>query len=203
MEINSNIIYKNCKELKEVQDKLNKEKNNNNLLIEILNEEKRKNLDLGNELKEKNEKISILENELIKEINKGKEIELKLLKMSKFEEKIQDKSILENLIKKDEEIEKLKIKLKRFHPFELSEGEKLISVIIQSVDQNVHISLICKNTDKFNMIENKIYEKNDYYKYSELETFYTTNGKKVNKFKSLDENNIHDNDVIIINALDK
>ena len=65
-----------------------------------------------------------------------------------------EKLSLESLIKKDKEIEELKIKLSRF-PFELNEREKLMSVIFQSTDQNIHLSVICKNTDKFNKIEVK------------------------------------------------
>ena len=38
-----------------------------------------------------------------------------------------------------------------------------MSVIFQSIDQKMHISIICKNTDKFTKIENEIYEKEDFF----------------------------------------
>ena len=107
---------------------------------------------------------------------------------------------VEKLFQKDEKIEKLKKKLKRFLPYKLSEGEKLMSIIIQSIDQKIHISVICKNTDIFSFIEKKIYEKKEYYDYSELDTFFTVNGNKVNKYKTLDENKIHDNDIVMLNV---
>jgi hypothetical protein len=163
-----------------------------NYLEKKLNEEKVKNLYLEKELKnanERNEKNDIL----IKE----------LLKNKKKEENIKENSMLENILIKDKEIDELKKKLKRFLPFELSEGEKLMSVIIESTNQKVHISVICKNTDKFNQIESKIYEKEEYNEYSEKETVFTVNGKKVNKFKTMDENEIKDNDVIVMYIKDE
>ena len=59
--------------------------------------------------------------------------------------------LLNEILKRDREIEKLKLKLSRF-PFELDEGEKLISVILTSVDQKILHSIICKNTSKFFLI---------------------------------------------------
>ena len=53
-----------------------------------------------------------------------------------------------------------------------------MSVIFQSTDFKMHISVICKNTDRFSKIEGKIYEKKEYEKYSESDTFFTVNGKK-------------------------
>ena len=109
--------------------------------------------------------------------------------------------LFENLIKKDKEIEELKIKISRF-PFELEEGEKLMSVIFKSTDQKINLSVICKNTDKFNKIEGKIYEKKEYFDYSILATFFTVKGRIVNKYQTLEENQILDNDIIILNIKD-
>ena len=43
-------------------------------------------------------------------------------------------------------------------PFDLKEGEQLLTVIFVSSDQKVHYSFICKNTEKFNNVENRLYE---------------------------------------------
>ena len=75
-----------------------------------------------------------------------------------------------------------------------------MSIIFQSIDQKMHISIICKNTDKFTKIENEIYEKEDYYQYSELDTFFTVKGKKINKYRTIEENGINDNDIIFLNV---
>ena len=70
-----------------------------------------------------------------------------------------------------------------------------------SVDQRLqNYSIICKNTDIFNKLENKLYE--DYKEFDETEIYFTVNGNKINKNKSLDFNKIKNNDTIIINILD-
>ena len=69
---------------------------------------------------------------------------------------------------------------------------------VDSIIQNY--SLICKNTDIFNYIENRLYE--DYKEYYNTENNFTVNGNKINKNKNLDENNIHNNDVIVLNIHD-
>jgi len=107
--------------------------------------------------------------------------------------------LLQSIIKKDKIIEDLKLKLSRF-PFELSEGEKLISIIFTSTDQKIHYSIICKNTDIFYNLELKLYQK--YTELSEVENYFTVNGRRVNKTKNLEFNKIKDNDVIILNTLD-
>jgi len=93
------------------------------------------------------------------------------------------------------EIDKLKEKLSRY-PLELSKEEKLISVIFTSSDQNMFYSIICKNTQKFNELEKKLYK--DYPEYSESNNYFMINGNKVNKDKSLDENKIRNNDIVIL-----
>jgi len=107
--------------------------------------------------------------------------------------------LLQSIIKKDKIIEDLRLKLSRF-PFELSEGEKLISIIFTSTDQKIHYSIICKNTDIFYNLELKLYQK--YNELSEVENYFTVNGRRVNKTKNLEFNKIKDNDVIILNTLD-
>ena len=107
--------------------------------------------------------------------------------------------LLQSIIKKDKIIEDLRLKLSRFS-FELSEGEKLISIIFTSTDQKIHYSIICKNTEIFYNLELKLYQK--YNELSEVENYFTVNGSRVNKTKNLEFNKIKDNDVIILNTLD-
>ena len=77
-----------------------------------------------------------------------------------------------------------------------SEGEKLISIKITSGEQDIDYSLIIKNTEKFLKLENIIYEK--YPKYYETENYFLVGGKTIDKHKSLEQNNIKNNDVIML-----
>ena len=90
----------------------------------------------------------------------------------------------------------MKDKIISNYPVKLSEGEKLMSVIFVSSDQNVHYSVICKNTDKFSKIENMLYD--EYPEYIETENNFEVNGNKINKYKSLEYNKIKNNDIIVI-----
>ena len=172
-------------------NQIKEEKSNNQKLKDkiielekILNEEKVKNNKLEEKLKKLDEefkKLNNLEKNLDNNIN-SKE------------------SLMKIILEKDKEINKLKIKLSRF-PFELKEGEKLMTVNFISADQKVqHYSLICKNTDTFNVLEKKLYE--DYKEFYETENYFTFNGNKIHKLKSLDENNIRNNDIIMLNVIE-
>ena len=95
-------------------------------------------------------------------------------------------------------IEELKEKLALF-PFEILKGEKIMSIIIESSDKKIHREIICKNTELFCDLEKKIYQNND--KYIDIGNYFTLNGKKIDETKSLDDNNIKDNDIIVLNNL--
>ena len=103
------------------------------------------------------------------------------------------------MVEKDRELKELKLKLSRY-PIELMEGEKLMTVNFTTVDRKIqNYSIICKNTDIFNNIEKRLYEDNEEYYYTE--NYFTVNGRKIHRLKNLDENNIHNNDVIILNII--
>ena len=129
----------------------------------------------------------MLERELNKYKSKTENNENKLSKDN------QNNNVINSILEKDKEIKELRLKLSRF-PIQLEEGEKLISVIFESSDQKVHYSIICKNTSKFSIIEGKLYE--EYNDYEELETFFTVNGRRINRNKTLDENKIKNNDIL-------
>ena len=68
--------------------------------------------------------------------------------------------------------------------FDLKEGEQLLTVIFVSGDQKLHYSFICKNTEKFNNVENnRLYE--IYPQYQEVENFFYIHGNKIIKSKTL------------------
>ena len=79
-------------------------------------------------------------------------------------------------------------------PIDFKKGEKMISVIFLSVDQNIYYSVICKNTDIFSNIINKFYDK--YPEYKNTKNDFIVNGNKVDILKSIDDNKIKNSDII-------
>ena len=65
-----------------------------------------------------------------------------------------DKELIKELT---QQIEELNLKLSRY-PYDLSESEELISVIVISTDKKIHQSIVCKNTEKFSKLEDILYK---------------------------------------------
>ena len=57
-------------------------------------------------------------------------------------------------------------------------------------------TIIAKNTDEFLKIERELYEK--FPNYINSENDFLLNGNKINKYKSLEENNIKNNDILTL-----
>ena len=141
----------------------------------------------------------MLEVQLREEKNKNKE----LYEKNKEFEKIKDNSgnkdsmvnLMNKLILKEEEIQEMKTR----YPFELLKGEKLMSLIFISNNQEIHYSIICKDSDKFTVVENLLYD--EYPKYRESENFFLSDGKKINKYKTLKENNLKNGSIVLLNQM--
>ena len=179
---NQNELKKKIEELNneilDLNNKLEKEKNLNNKLTEKI-----KNLE--NIIEKEKEKNSIKNDININEnYNKDKIIEL-------FEE----------IRLKDKEIRALQEQKSRF-PFDLLEGEKIMSIIINSEDENIQYSIICKSKDIFNKIEDIFYEKYAEYRSTKETNFLTLNGKKIDRYKTLEENKIENHSIIILYKTD-
>ena len=110
------------------------------------------------------------------------QIEEDKIARKKLEKETKD-SFLETIIEKDK-----KIKITRF-PFTLEKGEKLMTIIFITPDQKLHYSVICKNTEEFHKIEGQLYK--EYPEYTENENYFILNGKKINKYKTLEQNGIN------------
>jgi len=189
--------------------KINNSNLQNNLKIQSNNINYNDKIKLNKEINELKEKIYNLEKELKEEKYKNEILEQKLFKLkSELDESMKNNkdikdyqeinnALKESLYKTNEEIKLLRTKLSRF-PFELNEGEKLMSVIFTTYDENLYYSIICKNTERFSIIENKLYEA--YSEYSNPENNFIFNGKKINKVKTLEENGIKNNSIIILNS---
>lgn len=109
-----------------------------------------------------------------------------------------------NKIKNEEIKEKVKNIIKENNCFNIiyPEDEKfdskdLVSLIFESGDQLLKCGIICKNSDIFNTIVNKIFEREPRLK--ENFNYFLCNGNRVNEYKSIKDNNIKDGNVIILN----
>ena len=205
------IVSQNLEDKEKIIQKLNEkielEKENNKKINEQNKQLIKDNIDLNKKIKELEEKIKDENNneiKLNKEINELKEkinnLE-KELKEEKNKNEILNKNkelLNESIIEKDEEIKILRTKLNRF-PFKLNEGEKLMTVIFTTYDENLYYSIICKNTERFSTIENKLYD--SYSEYSNPENYFIFNGRKINKVKTLEENGIKNNSIIILKCI--
>ena len=80
------------------------------------------------------------------------------------------------------------------YPIILLKEEKLICVILMSLDKKVNYPIICKSTDKFTKIEELLYEK--FPEFNENGNIFIVNGQKINKNKTLEFNNIKYGDII-------
>jgi len=178
--------------------------NNNNINNNDMNNNNMNSSNMTNyniNINMNNNKINKLENYI-------KELELKLkekdsiIKEEKEKNNILNKKIeeLENKSNKNYEIKNtldLENEIKLFRKYcNFNENDKLISIKFISGDQDVNFSIIAKNNDKFSFFENKLYEK--YPKYTDSENYFLVNGNIIKRHKSLEENNIKNNDIITL-----
>ena len=105
--------------------------------------------------------------------------------------------LYKELKKKDEELKEFK----KTFPFELKLGDKLISIIFSTIDQQFYFSMICKNTDIFAYIVSQLF--NEYPKYKEQSVYFISHGEIINEYKTLEENKIKNSDIIYLNYMNK
>ena len=182
-----NEIERLKRELKEEKDK---NKNLENIINELRSKNKNDTQKLKNEIKsyvEKIEKLS-LENNNLKDKMKGQGVQNNTDEIVRLYKKIEGLN---------EKIDDLNAKLKRY-PFILEEGEKIMSIIFTSVDQNLNYSMICKNTDTISQLELKLYQ--EYSKLDRAHYYFICNGNVLNKFEKLEKLKIKNGDIIVLNV---
>ena len=103
-----------------------------------------------------------------------------------------------NYINRIKELEK---EIEKYKNYCLLPGEKLINIKFISIDQKINFDTIAKNTDNFAKLEASLYEK--YPKYKDTENYFLVNGKKLNKHRTLEENEIKDNDILTLGIFDE
>ena len=64
-----------------------------------------------------------------------------------------------------------------------------------------NFSLVCKNTDIFNQLEERVY--NEFPKFKEFNTICKVNSRDNKRFKTLDENGIKSGDIINIFVIEQ
>ena len=160
----------------------------NNLKYQ-LNEEKKKNDKLYNE----NTNLKNIITKLNNEINRLKQYEHK------------NKLLQEEINKQNIEIQKYKSDNNKDFDEGISSvkpGEKIIAINFVSMGtQDIgHYALVCKNTDLFVRLEERLY--NDFPQFKNYETYFENKTKRIKRFKTLDENKIKNKDVINVFTLD-
>jgi hypothetical protein len=133
--------------------------------IEIL---KNKNIILNNDNNSLKEKIKILENNL-----KAKNNEL------------------QNLLSKNNNNNIINYKITSINP-----GEEILAInfVSNGVQDIGHYNLICKNTDLFVRLEERLYQ--EFPDFKNYETYFEVNTRRIKRFKTIEENNIKNNDII-------
>ena len=96
-------------------------------------------------------------------------------------------------------LEKLNLELKNYikklNEEKIKFNDNLQCITFISKDESICYSVICKKSDKFEKLENKLYER--YPQHKNCGNTFLLNGNEINRFKSLKENKICNNGLIV------
>ena len=146
-------------------------------LTRLLNEEKNRNIILMNENKNLKNMINKLNNDIILSNNKLKLLENDLTKQNCGLQKTNQDNYL--------------ITSKNV-------GDKILAINFVSIGKQdiSNYNLICKSTDLFVSLEEKLYQ--DFPQFKNYEKFFKVKTKRIKRFKTIEENHIKNNDIINI-----
>ena len=173
---------------KEIKEEIKKEISNNNEIEKLKREletEKKKNKQLQDTINQLKQNYNI-------EIEKYKKDINKLVEKNKELEKL--------LEEKNKEINDYIFKLSNSNNNEqlisFKPGDKIIAVLFmtQGNQDITYYAMPCKTSDLFVRLEERLYH--DFPKYRNYETFFMVNARRIFRFKSLEENQIKNNDII-------
>ena len=173
--------------------KINNNSNDNKNDIQNITLIKKQNEDYKNQINELEQKINKLEL-IIKEKDNIINQYNKIIEMQSI-------SNSNKYIKRIKDLEK---EIGKYKAYFLLPGEKLISIKFISIDKKIDFDIFAKKTDNFTKLECLLYD--NYPKYKDTENYFLINGKKINKYRTLEENKINDNDILtlgVINNLKK
>jgi len=170
--------------------------NNNKLKFDLEREKK-----FNKELKLNIKKLEAILSDKEKEIKEEKKQKNDLITKINEIKNISINNNLFEIIEKKEKLEDEIKKLKEIFPFEYTKEDKIFKVTFLSFDENIHYSMICKNTDKFYRLEEEFYDK--FPEYKKYENMFLINGQIIHKFNNLESNNIGDNHIIVVKPKNK
>ena len=198
-----NVVLEKDKYISE-NDKYKKQLNDEILKNQRLEDENKKLKEILNEVKQsKTNEINKLTKVLEIYKKENEQLKAELLKISKNQtdnnelKKLQSEisTLKYKLTLKDNEINDLKTKSINNQREEQSFKYKDIIVInFISMDSTVHFGVKCLPTDIFAEVEEKLYKKYDNLR--NTNNMFTANAKPVLRFKTINENNIKDGDII-------
>ena len=83
-----------------------------------------------------------------------------------------------------------------------NDKDKIISVLFmtQGNQDIINYSMACRTTDLFSSLEERLYH--DFPKYRKVEKFFMVNANRIFRDKTLEENNIQNNDIINLFPID-
>jgi len=113
----------------------------------------------------------------------------------------ENKNIINNKNNYIDKIKELEKEIEKYKNYFLQPGEKLLTIKFISIDKTINFEIYAKNTEYFSKLETSLYEK--YPKYKDTENYFLVNGKKLNRHRTLEENNIKDNDILTLGVLDE
>ena len=180
---------------KEEGQNYNNYHNYDNSEIQILSELKRK----LKEEKDKNQKL-INDNNNLKEKINNLNIELNQIKVLNVK-------LSNDLTQKNIEIQKLLSPPKKSKEYydmsSIRPNDRMITINFVSMGRIDigHYSLICKKRDLFVKLEERLYE--DFPQFKDYQTYFEVNGKRIKRFKTLEQNQIKNNDIISMFIIDE
>ena len=203
--------------IKDYPQILNNENNNanDNMNVDKLVEENKK---LKDEIEQKNNEIEKLKSDIANYINENNNLKNEKKNLDIYQQENQKlKNLIDELSNRVKILENQNINLNNQDKNiqlvnelkgndnnlnELNISKDLIPVIFQTTDKKITYAIICKKTDKFNKIENILYEIfPDLEETEELENIFKVKGKKVIKAKTLAQNNINYSDIVVLNKI--
>ena len=107
------------------------------------------------------------------------------------------KSLKNKLKYKNEEIDSLKLNNKIIS---MKGDEISFAIKFMSVNQDMDYPIMCKTSDSVARIEEQVY--NEFPKYKDYITYLTVNGREIKRFKTIEENEIHKGNTIMVNIYD-
>ena len=165
-------------------------------------------INLKNELYNKNQiieqlkiQINNLQNQLsyLNNINNNNQLSIQNLQNNI---NIKDQEIFQLKNKLNIKIDKLnKLKLNNNNINNMIDRSKTLAINFMSVNHDKIFPIFCLNSDSIVKCEEIFY--NEYPEYKENDTYLTANGKKIKRFKTLEENGIKQGTAIIVNTFDE